>query len=424
MSSPDTPLIPLRRNRDFNLLWGGQVLSELGGAVARFAVPLLVLILTGSAVQAGVVGTIGQVTSLACRLPVGVLVDRVDRRRAMLAADAARLIGCTGLAALIFTGHASLWAIIVVAVVDSAAGTVFGTSEHAALRGIVPAAQLPAAVARNEARGYGVSLVGPPLGGVLFGISHVLPFVGNAVSYLASLIGIALIRRPLRSEAPPERLRSALAGGVSFVAREPFLRAVLLIAAPLNFAIHGAIFTIIVSLQRHGTAPAVIGLVETVIGAGGLIGAIVAPAIQRRLGLGPLVRAICLAATGLMLLSAALMTSVAAAAPIAVALLLAPAANAALLGHLAATTPDHLQGRVISVILLGASCGAALSPLLAGTLVTTWNSFGTVLVFAAAMAGAAIVAVVSRGLRRAAPIPADHESGRSSAENSGDSVDV
>jgi MFS family permease len=409
----------IRRNREFDLLWGGQVLSELGDAVARFALPLLVLILTGSAVQAGAVGTISQVSALAWRLPAGVLVDRVDRRRAMLAADAVRLLACGVLAALIVTGHARLWVIIAVAVVDATARTVFSTAEHAALRSIVAPGQLPAAVARNEARGYGVSLAGPPLGGLLFGIGHALPFIGNAVSYVASMIGVGLIRRPLQGERPhqPERLGPALADGVAFVAREPFLRAVLLIAAPLNFAVTGVIFTIIVSLQRQGTPPPVIGLVETVIGVGGLVGAFVAPALQRRFGLAPLARVICATATGLFLISALLTGSVAAAAPIAVALLLAPAANAALFGHLAAITPDHLQGRVLSVILLGAGSGQAAAPLLAGILVTHASSTVSVLAFTLAVAVSATVAVVSRGLRTVRP--AGRGSGRSTAGSIG-----
>ncbi|MFI1988956.1 MFS transporter [Actinoplanes sp. NPDC020271] len=414
----------LWRNREFNLLWGGQVLSELGDAVARFALPLLVLFLTGSAVQAGVVGTVGQVTSLVCRLPAGVLADRVDRRRAMLAADAARLLACGALAALIVTGHAHLWVIIVVAVVDAGAGTVFGTTEQAALRSIVAADQLPGAVARNEARGYGVSLAGPPLGGLLFGIGHALPFVGNAVSYLASMVGVTLIRRPLQDERPPqpERLRSALAGGVAFVAREPFLRAVLLIAAPLNFAVTGVIFTIVVSLQRQGIAPAVIGLAETVIGVGGLVGAFVAPVLQRRFGLAPLARTICAAATALFLVSALLTGSVTAAAPVAVTLLLAPAANAALFGHLAATTPDHLQGRVLSVIFLGAGSAQAAAPLLAGTLVTHASGAASTLVFTLAVAVATVVAATSRGLRSVRR--ADPGSGRSTAGSIGGTGDA
>ncbi|BCY12159.1 MFS transporter [Actinoplanes sp. L3-i22] len=420
----------LWRNRDFNLLWGGQVLSELGDAVAGFAVPLLVLILTGSVVQAGVVATISKITTLVCHLPVGVLADRVDRRRAMLAADGVRLLAGGALAVLIVIGQVRLWVIILVAVVNAAASALFSTTEHAALRSIVPAAELPTAVARNEARGYGVALAGPPLGGVLFGIGHALPFIGNVVSYLASMAGVLLIRGRLQQQraAEPDRYRAALAEGVSFVVRDPFLRAVLFIAAPLNFAITGAVFTIIVSLQRNGTAPAVIGLIETVLGVGGLVGAVLAPLLQRRLGLAPLARILCLAATGSLLISALLMTSVAAVVPVAVALVIAPAGNAALFGHVAAITPDRMQGRVFSVILLGASSGAAVAPALAGTLVAIGTSTATVLVFAAAMASAAIIALVSRGIRRATPItpdrPAEPGSGRANAESSGDPADA
>ncbi|BCJ40041.1 putative drug antiporter protein precursor [Actinoplanes ianthinogenes] len=323
----------------------------------------------------------------------------------MLAADAVRVVAFAGLAAMIVAGRASLPLIIVVAVVETAAGTLFGTTEHAVLRGIVPAEQLPDAVARNEARGYGVSLVGPPLGGLLFGIAHTLPFVANVFSYLGSMIGVALIRRPMRParEATPEKYGAALAEGVRFVAGEPFLRAVLFIAAPLNFAINGVIFTIVVSLQRHGTAPAVIGLTETVIGVGGLIGAFAAPMMQRRWRPATLTRLICLVATALLLLSAVLMTGVAAAVPIAVTLFLAPACNAALFGRLAATTPDRLQGRVLSVIFLAAGSASAAAPLLAGLLTTVWSGTATMLIFAAAVAVSAVVATVSHGLRQPAP---------------------
>src|SRR5919112_529491 len=75
----------LWRNREFNLLWISQSLSDLGNAIATLAVPLLILHLTHSPVRAGLVATIGLVTMVLCRLPAGVLVDRVDRRRLMLA---------------------------------------------------------------------------------------------------------------------------------------------------------------------------------------------------------------------------------------------------------------------------------------------------------------------------------------------------
>ncbi len=399
-------MTPLWRNREFTLLWTSQSLSDLGGAIAALAVPLLVLEVTDSAVKAGLVGTVAQVAKLVCRLPAGVLADRLNRRRTLLACDAIRLLAFLALAVAVATGQAGLTSIVVVALIDAVCGSLFNTTEHAALRSIVPATQLPAAVARNEARSYGTSLAGPPLGGLLFGIAHALPFAGNAVSYLASLIGVALIRRPLQADRPPDRTghAAALLEGIRFVFGNPFLRAVLIIAAPLNFALYGSIFTIIVTLQSHQVEPGVIGLTETIVGGGGLIGALVAPLLHQRLSFAVLIRGLCWAATVFLTVSALLTMSVAAAAPVALAIFVGPACNAALFGYQAAITPDHLQGRVLSVIFLVAMSAAAAAPLLAGIFVTVWTPTTSILIFAAAVSTSALTATFSPAIRDMRPL--------------------
>jgi MFS family permease len=396
----------LWQNREFNLLWVSQSLSDLGGAIAQIAVPLLVLELTHSPVRAGVVGTVALIVKLAARLPSGVLADRVDRRRAMLACDLIRLLAFLALAVAVAAGRLTLGVIILVAVLDAACTAVFNTVEHAALRSIVPRGQLPAAVARNDARSYSAWLAGPPLGGLLFGISHALPFLGNALSYLVSLTGVALIRRPLqaeRDERPPGHA-AALAEGLRFVFGNPFLRAVLIITAPLNFALNGAIFTIIVTLQRHGVQPGVIGLTETIVAVGGLAGAFVAPLLRPWLPLPRLIRFICWAAAGVLVASAWLTASVAAAIPVSLAVFLGPSCNAALFGYQAAITPEHLQGRVLSVILLAAMSASAAAPLLSGLFVTAWGPARTILVFAASVSVAALTATLAAGIRTMRPI--------------------
>ena len=399
-------MTPLWRNREFNLLWTSQSLSDLGGAVAQLAVPLLVLALTGSAVQAGVAGTVAQVTSLLARLPGGVLADRVNRRTAMLTCDTIRLVTFAGLAGAVAAHRAGLTVIIVVAVVDAICGTLFNSAEHAALRSIVPVPQLTDAVARNEARTYGTSLAGPPLGGLLFGLAPALPFLGNALSYLASLAGIALIRKPLQATLaePPAGPAAALLEGQRFVFGNSFLRAVLTIAAPLNFALNGTIFTIIVTLQRHRVTPGVIGLTETIVGVGGLAGAFLAPALQRLLPFTALIRFICWAATAVLAVSALLTPSLIAAVPLALAVFLGPACNAALFGYQAAITPDRLQGRVLSVMFLTATSAAAAAPLLAGVLVTAFGSRVAVLVFAGSVSVAALTATFASGIRTMRPL--------------------
>jgi MFS family permease len=396
----------LWHNREFNLLWTSQSLSDLGDAIAQLAMPLLVLAVTGSAVRAGLVGTVAQVARLLSRLPGGVLADRVNRRRAMLACDGIRFVAFAGLAAAVATGHAGLLIIIAVAVVDAICGTMFQTTEHAALRSIVDRARLPDAVARNEARTYGTSLAGPPLGGLLFGLAPSLPFIGNAVSYLASLAGVGLIRKPLQGEPAeePGGHRAALLEGVRFVFGNSFLRAVLTIAAPLNLALNGTVFTIIVTLQRHGVSPGVIGLTETIMAVGGLAGALVAPMLQRSMPFPRLVRFITWAATAVLATGSLLTGSLAAAIPLALAVFLGPACNAALFGYQAAITPDRLQGRVLSVIFMAAMSAAAAAPALAGLIVARLSSTAAVLFFAASVSVAALTATFAGGIRTMRPL--------------------
>jgi MFS family permease len=396
----------LWRNREFNLLWISQSLSDLGNAIATLAVPLLVLALHYTPVQAGLVGTVGLVTMVVSRLPAGVLVDRIDRRRVMLCCDAVRLVAYLMLAVLVLHDAATLPLLVAVTVIGAAGNAFFGTAEHSALRNIVWPDQLPAAVARNEARAYGTALAGPPIGGLLFGLGRALPFFGNAVTFLMSLIGVALVRRPLQEPraGPPDGHATALLEGLRFVFGDPFLRAILLIAAPLNFAFHGIIFTIIVTLQQHRTPPAIIGTVETIVAVGGLLGALAAPALHRRLPLPVLIRGICWTAAAFMAISSMLTASVLAAVPIAAAVFLGPASNAALFGHQAAITPDRLQGRVVSVVIVVATSVASAAPLMAGVLITAWGSRTAVLVFAACVAGSAVAATVSRGIRSMRPV--------------------
>src|SRR4051794_24779545 len=121
--------VGLWRNREFTLLWTSQSLSDLGTAISGLAVPLLVLTLTGSPVQAGLIGTTGLVVGVLTRLPAGVLVDRLDRRRIMLACDVVRLIAYLTLGVVVLDGEVSLVAVLAVVVVGAAANALFGTAE-------------------------------------------------------------------------------------------------------------------------------------------------------------------------------------------------------------------------------------------------------------------------------------------------------
>jgi len=443
----------LWRNRDFNLLWSGQCLSDLGTAMSDLALPLLVLQLTGSPTRAGLVGTVGMAIATACRLPAGVLADRFDRRRLLIVCDAVRLLGYAALAWAVLAKAATLPVILAVVAAGAAATAVFSTTEFAAVRALVHPDHIVTAVARNEARSYGTSLAGPPLGGLLFGLGRSLPFFGNALSYLFSLVAVLFIRRPLqraRPEPAPDTQGGAVGGvdgadeadgpghggsaghgegagqsagsgqsasagqddggrsgwqGLRFVLANPFLRALIAIATPLNMAFTGMIFALTISLRRAGLPPALIGTATAIIGIGGLLGAFLAPALQRRLPLPTLIRLICWSTAALMVISVLLAPAVAAAAPLALAVFLGPSANAALFGYQAAVTPDHLQGRVVSVVLLAATSAAALAPTVAGVLLAHIAGHTALLIFPVLVVAAAVVATTSSGIRSVAREP-------------------
>ncbi len=394
--------VPLRRNRDFTLLWTGQVCSELGASTSQLAIPLLVLGLTGSPTDAGLVGTVALVVGAVARLPGGAVADRWDRRRLMLASDGARLVASAGLAVAVVTGWVTVPLVVVVVAVTAVFDVVFSPAETASVPRVVPAVQLAEAFARNEARTYVVTLAGPPLGGLLYGVGRAVPFVADTVSYLVSLLTVAAIRSPLQDrpgQRPPQRLGADIREGVAQVLASPFLRALLVVAAPLNLAIGGALFTTTITLRLAGTSAGLVGAAQGLIGAGGLLGAFAAASLQRRVSIRGLVLGVTVGLTVALAAATVLAGHLVMAVPIAVGLFLAPSANVVLFARLAATTPDHIQARVISVVILAAGGASALAPLLGDVLITQAGGRGAMSVWTAVVAIAVLAAAVTRGLR-------------------------
>ncbi len=109
---------PLRRNRDYMLIWAGQGVSELGSQISTVAYPLLVLALTHSPARAGVVGLAATLPLPLLALPAGMLADHLDRKRLMLACDAIRCAGLTVLTIAVFAGSVAYGVIAIVAFLD------------------------------------------------------------------------------------------------------------------------------------------------------------------------------------------------------------------------------------------------------------------------------------------------------------------
>jgi len=396
--------VPLWRNRDFTLLWSSQVISTVGTRVTSVAYPLLVLLLTGSPALAGVVGFAQTLPFLLLYLPGGAWVDRWDRRRTMVACEIGRTValGSVAVTAVIGGVHAvTIAQLAAVAFVEGSLFVLFDLSEGAALPRLVPSGQLPTAVAWNQARTQGADLVGQPLGGVLFAIAPALPFAVDSVSYLVSGGAVAAIRTRLQGEraATVDRLRSRIAEGVRFVRRSAFLRETVVIVGWINLVFNGSFLVVIVRAQRLGGSPGQIGLMLAAFGAGGILGALAAPAIQRRLSGRVVLVAIAWLWTGLGVVLAFAPSLVWLAVLVFALNLFGAPYNVVIAARMYQLVPEQIFGRVRSVGRIVAWGTIPIGTLLGGVLAERLGAAPALLVFGLAMIPVAIASTVSPGMR-------------------------
>jgi MFS family permease len=387
--------VPLRRNRDFMLLQAGQLLSNTGTESTSIAYPLLVLAVTGSAARAGVVSFARTLPWALLALPAGALADRWDRRWLMIAADGVRMLAIGCLAAAILLHRVAFWAIPLVAFVEGS-GTVLFLAAHAgAMRAVVPARQLPAAAGAQTGRRAAVGLVGPLLGGALFGLSQALPFVVDAASYAGSTVSLLAMRTPFQQAREPDRLslRARLAEGFRFLWGHPFLRTSALLFGLANFIGPGVLLAVVVIGRRQG-------LLVAAVGGCLLLGALASPLVRRRLP----VRAVLLLelwtwpGCALFLVWPNVYVLTAAILPTALAI---PSTDSVVHGYRIAMTPDRLLGRVESVRITISLLIAPLGALAAGVLLDATTARATIALFAAFGLALAVWGTASRSIRAA-----------------------
>src|SRR5688572_20108574 len=191
-----SPHPPLWRNRDYMLLWSGQVVSVLGSTMSGIAFPLIILALTGgNYAAAGVAGMLSTIPYVILSLPVGALVDRWDRKRVMVTTDLIRSVVFFSIPLAMLMGWLTVWQVYAVALIEGTMYVFFNIAEVAALPRVVPKEQLGDANAQNMAT-FGVTgLIGPGLAGFLYqNVGRAIPFLVDAVSYLASAVSLLFIR--------------------------------------------------------------------------------------------------------------------------------------------------------------------------------------------------------------------------------------
>ncbi|GAA2942813.1 MULTISPECIES: MFS transporter [Streptomyces] len=400
---------PLRDNRDFRLLWMSGLFAVLGGQMSALALPLLVLKETGSAVQAGSVGTVSVGAVLIAMLPGGVMADRVERRRLMRLCDVGSLLVVTALATAVWFGHAPMALVLLVAAAGAVISSVYGPAVFGLMRAVVPADQMGTATARLQARTQTVRLVGPLVGGALFGLHPALPFAAEALGLLLSTVCVALVRTRSRAEtaAGPVFSRRELTAGLNFLWSIPYLRTILLIfGLGMNFAFGALTFTALSVFSEGGRSGVGGGFVITCVSAGALAGALLAPRINPDRYSRALILATCwtcVAAAGTM---AWLRNPLAAGAMCALCMCLSTIASIGFLSTLLIVTPEDRVGRVQSGASFLSSLVQPFGPLAGGALLTAFGARWAFTLTGCVLAASALVVTFAPSAR-AEPSPHD-----------------
>jgi MFS family permease len=283
----------IRENQTFRRLLGASSVSMLGSHVTTIAYPLLVLRLTGSPFTAGCAVFAAAAPSVLAYIPAGALVDRWSPRRAMLLSEIGRGLAIASVAVTLALGKPFVALLIAVAVVEGVLEVFSGLAERRYLCSFVESDEMSSALVRMEARTHVVLVMGRPLGGLLFGIGPVLPFLTDVASFIYSVVTLTRVRdsNPFnnsitapRKLMPDGGLINEIRHGLRWIQDDKAAR-----MAMLSFSVGTLIFQalIMVSLgdahDRHLSALA-IGIVLAASGVGGALGSAAASRLLPRVG--------------------------------------------------------------------------------------------------------------------------------------------
>ena len=265
---------PALWNRNFFLLWQGQILSAIGDKVYDIALGFWVLTATGST---GLMGTLMAASSMGVLLAplAGVIVDRSDRRRLMFSMDIIRGITICLIAWAAFAGILKIWMVFAAGVIENLASTFFRPAFNSALPDIVPQDKIVQANSNFSIASSGTGILSTALGGFLYQlIGAPFLFLTNGLSFLASAVAIWFVRIPaVKRIKQNNRFWVDAKEGFVFVRRFRGLQYLFLILIFLNFFVGIGIVLFLPLFQRSSNlGPAMWGIFMAAMTGGQLAG--------------------------------------------------------------------------------------------------------------------------------------------------------
>lgn len=368
------------RNRNYRLYWFGQMISLMGDSMQTIGLAWLVLTLTHSAWQLGLVSALQFVPTLLFSLFGGIFADRWPKRRVLLVTQSMDMSLAFLLFALSATGAIQIWHIYVVALLFGLTNSLSQPTSSAFVVELVGRDDLSNAVALNASRMNLARIVGPGLGGIIIAATSVtVLFLLNALSFLAVLVGLALIdthtlyaqaQQHHTSTGERQSVWQSLREGMAYVWKTPAIVLLLVVVGlVLLFGenLH-VVLPVFATDVLHVGAPG-FGFLSAAMS----IGALLASLWLAWSHLRPTIRRVLLSTLAFAGLEA--IFAVSHLYLVSLLLVASIGATTAIFGTLSATilqtlAPDHLRGRVTSVYVLFFTGSLPLGSLLTGWLLS------------------------------------------------------
>ena len=289
------PTGALWENADFVKLWAGQSISELGSQVSQLAIPIVAAIaLHASPIVFSLLTVFGFLPFVLFALPAGAWVDRMRRKRILIVGDAARALLLATIPITYAFGALTIWQLLAIEFVVGIFTVFFDVAYQSYLPQLVHRDHLIDGNSKLQLTVSVAQVAGPSLaGGLIAAITAPYAIVADAVSFVASTVFLARIRKtehlPERAEgAPKPRMWPEVKEGLNWIVRNPYLRRIAACTGMSNFfGTMGFAIFVLYALRVLHLAPWEIGLVFAAGSVGAIIGALAVNRIQKRVGVGP-----------------------------------------------------------------------------------------------------------------------------------------
>jgi len=404
VAAPPTGMFRSLRVRNYRLYAGGQLVSLTGTWMQRVAQDWLVLELTNSGTALGIVTALQFLPSLLFGLWGGLLADRYDKRKLLLATQTGLALVALILGVLDVTGIVQYWQVLVLALALGLVSAIDSPVRQSFVVEMVGPDDLTNAVGLNSTIFNSARILGPAVAGVMItAIGTGWAFVANGISSIAVLTGLALMRpAELRPSPAIDRIRGQLRAGLHYVRqRQDLLLTMVLVFVVGTFGLNFQITTALLAKQVFHRSATGYGLLSTALAVGACVGAVLAT--RRRTRPSLLFLLLAAMAFGLLEILAGSMPGFGATALMLVLVGLAmltftTAANSSVQLGVEAT----MRGRVMALYLMcflgGTPIGAPIVGWVANTVGPRWGMIGGGLVCMAMAVGMALYLVRRRSL--------------------------